>query len=347
MEISTFNTEDSAWLASRFAEAGEVALSVQLAQARGISAQAANARLRKMVEQRGLSARSVGRTKFYRLCPIRARTESFGRSTVEEDLVWRTIIAPQLTGFCQPQALRVLEYGATEMINNARDHSEGKQVTVGVSVDMAFSTITVSDDGEGIFARIKRLCGLLDERESLLELAKGKLTTDPDHHTGEGVFFASRALDSFTIVSGDLSFSHAKGRDDYLFDHSAPIQGTTVRMRHAHTSSTELKAIFDEFAAPEEYTFSRTVVPLRLAVFGNENLMSRSQAKRVLTRIERFRTVILDFSGVELIGQSFADEVFRVFATQHPGIELIPIHTNAAVGQMVTRAMAGRMAASE
>jgi hypothetical protein len=200
----------------------------------------------------------------------------------------------------------------------------------------------ISDDGEGIFARIKRLCQLDDERQSLLELAKGKLTTDPERHSGEGVFFTSRALDHFVIQSGGLSFSHHKGGLDFLFDHRGVHHGTTVVLRHAHTSSTDLKQVFDEYAAPEEYTFSKTVVPLRLAVYGNENLMSRSQARRVLTRVERFRTVVLDFDQVEFVGQSFADEVFRVFARQHPDMEIIPIHTNAAVGQMVARAMAGR-----
>ncbi|MBN9460136.1 MAG: STAS-like domain-containing protein [Burkholderiales bacterium] len=144
---------------------------------------------------------------------------------------------------------------------------------------MAFATIRISDDGEGIFTRIKRLCQLDDERQSLLELAKGKLTTDPERHSGEGVFFTSRVLDRFAIQSGGLSFSHHKGGLDFLFDHRGVHRGTTV---------------------------------------------------------------VLDFDQVEFVGQSFADEVFRVFARQHPDMEIIPIHTNAAVGQMVARAMAGR-----
>jgi len=181
-----------------------------------------------------------------------------------------------------------------------------------------------------------------DERQSLLELAKGKLTTDPERHSGEGVFFASRALDYFVIVSGGLWFPHRKDGLDFLLGRQSMRHGTTVVLRHAHTSSTDLRQIFDQYAAPEEYTFDKTIVPLRLAVYGNENLMSRSQARRVLTRVERFRTVVLDFDQVEFVGQSFADEVFRVFARQHPDTEIIPIHTNAAVGQMVARAMAGR-----
>ena len=39
-------------------------------------------------------------------------------------------------------------------------------------------------------------------------------------------------------------------------------------------------------------------------------------------------TVIFDFKEVESIGKAFADEVFRVFANEHPNIELIPFNAN-------------------
>ena len=38
--------------------------------------------------------------------------------------------------------------------------------------------------------------------------------------------------------------------------------------------------------------------------------------------LERFREVVLDFAGVDAIGQGFADEVFRVWARAHAGTRL-------------------------
>ena len=70
--------------------------------------------------------------------------------------------------------------------------------------------------------------------------------------------------------------------------------------------------------------------------------MSRSQAKRVLNRIEKFKTVVFDFARVETIGQAFADEIFRVFANSHPEIELLPINANPDVQAMISRALAVR-----
>ena len=64
------------------------------------------------------------------------------------------------------------------------------------------------DNGVGIFKKIQTELRLLDERHAILELAKGKLTTDPKRHTGEGIFFSSRMFDQFDILSGGIFFTH-------------------------------------------------------------------------------------------------------------------------------------------
>ena len=54
--------------------------------------------------------------------------------------------------------------------------------------------------------------------------------------------------------------------------------------------------------------------------------MSRSEAKKLLDGIERFRNVVLDFKGVEAVGQGFVDEMFRVWTSRHPNTRLHPIN---------------------
>ena len=71
-----------------------------------------------------------------------------------------------------------------------------------------------------------------------------------------------------------------------------------------------------------------------LAALGT-TLISRSEAKRIVTGLTKFEHVTLDFSGVDVVGQGFCDEVFRVFARAQPEITLEPIGMNAAVGFMV------------
>ena len=80
----------------------------------------------------------------------------------------------------------------------------------------------------------------------------------------------------------------------------------------------------------------RTVV--RLSTFGPK-LISRSEAKRIVRDLEGSREVVLDFKGVDLVGQGFADEVFRVWARAHPETNLVPIEMNGSVEFMVERAV--------
>jgi len=65
--------------------------------------------------------------------------------------------------------------------------------------------------------------------------------------------------------------------------------------------------------------------------------ISRSQARRVLTGLDRFRVIVFDFDKVPMVGQAFADEVFRVFHNKYPVIKLQAINMNEAVRFMVER----------
>ncbi|MCX7192739.1 MAG: DUF4325 domain-containing protein, partial [Proteobacteria bacterium] len=262
----------------------------------------------------------------------------YARDGLSEDRVWSEAIAPVLRDL-SVNVRDIWHYAVTEMVNNAIDHSGSERVTVELLRDALNTTVYIADEGEGIFLKIQRALNLYDPREAILELAKGKLTTDPDRHTGEGIFFSSKVMDAFDIRSGTLRFMHDEWGADVLLERSADAPGTLVLMRLANDSQRTLQQIFDQFSAPEEYTFAKTIVPVRLAQHEGEKLVSRSQAKRLTMRFERFQTVVLDFTGVEEIGQAFADEVFRVFQQAHPATQLVPINMPTAVQNMVNRAV--------
>lgn len=100
--------------------------------------------------------------------------------------------------------------------------------------------------------------------------------------------------------------------------------------------------MFDRFAGGAHYEFDSTHLILQLAQTEGEGLVSRSQAKRIVARLDRFRKVVLDFKGIEAIGPAFADEIFRVFHLKHPDIELVPVNTTEDVQDMIRRAIANR-----
>jgi len=315
------------------------------AEAFGISRQAAHRHVQRLVEEKVLAAEGATRNRTYTLLPLASRTEAFSLETApDEDQVWRNHVAGLMTDI--PDNVReICQYGFTEMFNNVLDHSEGSTVFISVEVNAAIIDMIVRDNGIGIFRKICRDLELEDEREALFELTKGKLTTDPKHHSGEGIFFTSRMFDFCGIVSGKLGFvheNHDEPEGDYLVEaKTEDLQGTAVEMKIPVASTRTLKGVFDHYTVDEDdYGFSRTGVIVRLMRRGNENLISRSQAKRLLSGIERFREVDLDFEGVESIGQAFADEVFRVFQNNNPDIELVPFNVSDQVAKMIRRAKA-------
>jgi DNA-binding Lrp family transcriptional regulator len=311
----------------------------RLAESLGMTRQAASARLLKAIKAGFITREGHGAGVRYALQTIEEVQHSYTRAGLSEDRVWQALAVPVLVDVPE-KARDVWRYGLTEMINNAVDHSGSELVHVGLRRNALFTQAWVTDDGEGIFLRIQRALDLFDPREAILELAKGKFTTDPANHSGEGIFFSSKVFDVFDIRSGKLHFAHDDGNVDVLFERSAEAPGTTVFMQLANDTARTTREVFDKFAAPEEYTFAKTLVPVRLAQHEGEKLVSRSQAKRLTMRFERFQTVVLDFVGVAEIGQAFADEVFRVFQSAHPKTSLVPVNMEPSVSAMVTRAKA-------
>jgi anti-sigma regulatory factor (Ser/Thr protein kinase) len=266
---------------------------------------------------------------------------------LEEDVVWRENLLPELKNLPE-NVLNICDYGLTEMVNNVVDHSESAVILIALTRSVLRTRIQVIDTGVGIFNKIQQKFNLHDPRHALLELAKGKLTTDQERHTGEGVFFASRVFDEFRIVSGRLYYQRTNQTDDeWLIDagDSPLMDGTAVDMQIRNDASRTLREVFDSYVAGEgDFSFARTHVPIRLAMYEGEQMLSRSQAKRILARVDQFREVILDFRGVTGIGQAFADEIFRVFAAEHPEVHILPLFTTDEIDKMIARAKSGEIA---
>jgi hypothetical protein len=106
----------------------------------------------------------------------------------------------------------------------------------------------------------------------------------------------------------------------------------------ARASRKRLEDLFSQFA-PERlnYRFDKTRVAVKLI---QDAYVSRSEARRLLAGLDQFKEVELDFSGVASIGQSFADEVFRVFPRHHDVI-VKPHRANPGVRAMIEHVRGG------
>ena len=305
-----------------------------------LTRQAIHAHFAALVKDGFLASSGSTKARVYQLGVKQFHDGLFQLKGLEESEVYSRDFSGILNGLPKEIA-NICYYGFTEMLNNAIDHSEGTEVYIHAERTPDFVSISIVDNGEGIFNHIARLLKLHDPRESILELSKGKLTTDPRNHTGQGIFFSSRAFDEFFIFSGDLVFTHSDGSGiDFLLHNERSHQGTRVVMKIALHSEKILRTVFDSFTGTEDedYAFNKTVVPVKLALYEGGQLISRSQAKRILNRVDRFKTVLLDFKGVESIGQAFADEVFRVFVKQNPQITIHPINESLEIKKMIKAA---------
>jgi len=63
--------------------------------------------------------------------------------------------------------------------------------------------------------------------------------------------------------------------------------------------------------------------------------MSASEAKRLLRNLDKFSETELDMRDVVSVGQGFADEIFRVFASAYPGIFNRTVNTGKAIEAMI------------
>jgi anti-sigma regulatory factor (Ser/Thr protein kinase) len=309
-----------------------------------LSRQAVNKHLRNLISEGALIETGATRNKAFRLCAEQVWTKWYKPLGLEEDIVWTDDVKPLLN--LPENATRIWNYCVTEMLNNAIDHSEAHSISVDIKKSATITEILIFDTGVGIFKKIMDALGLPDQQYALLELAKGGFTTDPRRHSGQGIFFSSRMVDNFFILSRGTFFSHDIKREHDWLTHEEKDKsnsGTLVGMTLMNHTARTTKKVFDEFSSAEADGFTKTIVPVRLSLYGDEHLVSRSQAKRLLARVEKFKTVVLDFEGVSTIGHSYADEIFRVFANANPTIELAAIKANDEVKatiDQVTRASA-------
>jgi anti-sigma regulatory factor (Ser/Thr protein kinase) len=257
---------------------------------------------------------------------------------LEEDTIYFDFIEKHIQRL-PDKVQRIWQYSFMEMMNNAIDHSQAEHVLISVFQNYMNTIILIRDDGIGIFRKIREYYKYDSLDDAVNELFKGKLTTDSNNHSGEGIFFTSRVLDKFAAISDGKIFTHDKYSEvvsnledsEYLKEWK-DRKGTTIFMKLSNFSKKNLSEVFDMFS-DEDGGFTRTHIPIKNIY--ETYPVSRSQAKRLSHRFDKFQEVELDFDGIEEIGQGFAHELFVVFQNNHKDVKLIPINTSQKVEKMI------------
>jgi hypothetical protein len=312
------------------------------AQRFAISRQAAARHLKKLVSQGNIETEGNTSGRIYR--PTQGQTVEFSYAIAdrpEGNAVWRKDILPLLQSF-PDNVINLWNYCFQGIFDNGCTHSSGTMVHVQIIQQKTQTTINITDDGDGLFHNIQAKFRLKDEQDAALKLAEGELADDPEDHTGMDINSSSRMTDHFTIISGNVTFAHQYGIAwDWALSMSGEKKnGTVVSMIIDNDTSRTTSQVFNDYSTPAAASdiFSKTCIPVRLAKYSTETLFSRSQARRVLTRVERFNFAVLDFLGVNKIGPAFADQIFRVFSSEHPEIQVLHCNTNKQVEAVIQEA---------
>lgn len=313
---------------------------MEVARRLRVSRQAATNHLRRLVAAGQLV--KLGSTKAARY--VLAELETFRmrarlRGLREEDVFDRAARQLHLRKRLSPFAFRIAQYAFTEMLNNAIDHSRAASVEVAVRCANAQFTFEVVDRGIGVFESVRRKFRLPDHFVAAEHLLKGKQSADPKRHSGQGIFFTSKIADRFVLESARLRLAVDNGVDDVFFEDISSRRGTRVRFELTARSHKNLKELFDKYSNAE-YEFDKTKITVHLSERQGLHV-SRSEAKRLLFGLEKFRRVLFDFKKVSSIGQGFADEIFRVYQATHPRVQIEAIHAAPSVQFMITRARRG------
>lgn len=256
---------------------------------------------------------------------------------LQEDKVFDEIdLKLRLKKHLPENVYQIVYYAFTEMLNNAIDHSGSKKALITFETATDQVRFSIRDFGVGAFKNVQKKFKLASEFEGLEHLLKGKQTTRPEEHSGQGIFFTSRIADRFMMRSHRLDFIVDNKKDEIFAGERRNQSGTAVTFEIKRRSKKILKSVFDSYSS-KDYEFDRA--DLRVRLTADHELLSRSQAKRILAGMDKYRKLVFDFAKVSVIGQAFADEIFRVFQKRNPQMEITFSNANEAVTGMILRAI--------
>lgn len=235
----------------------------------------------------------------------------------------------------------IFTYAFSEMLNNAIEHSQSLRIKIIISLQNKILQFTIDDSGIGVFRSIMQKKHLQSVLEAIQELMKGKTTTMPKSHSGEGIFFTSKSGNEFILDSYGYQLTINNDIPDVFVSRKTKIKrGTRVIFSIHMNSQLHLIDLFHEYTdqtKDSDYGFDKTKIQIKLYTVAGIHI-SRSQARRVLSGLEKFKIIVFDFDKVPVVGQAFADELFRVFHNKYPDIILEAMNMEEGVEFMVERA---------
>ena len=275
----------------------------------GISRQAALKHMNFLIDQKQVIAHGKTRDRFYELKPY----VNFSKTIVVDsnfliDQVLRKQILPHFSSL--PKNIHeICEFSISAILQNIIDHANATKLYYKIFINHNNVHIVVSDNGRGLFEHIRSLLKLENIKVAAIEVAKGHVTTDPDHHSGDELNTVIQLFDRVTIDSAGKSLVFINKTKDWIIKHSQQKKGTRIHLEIESSSNRNCKEIFQNIFNGKQNSIR---IPINLLKTEEGELVnSRAQAQSILRNISNCKNIEFDFNNIELIGPAFADELVR------------------------------------
>lgn len=301
----------------------------------GLSRQAILKHMHTLIQEDRVVAHGKTRDRYYELMPLVNYSQSIDISNgFRPEKLIQDQIRPKLRHL--PANIReICEFSLSALFNNVLDHANGTHLSYKIYVTQDEVHLLINDNGVGLFHKINDAQNLQDNHLSAIEVAKGRVTSDPLNHAGEELMTVLHLFETGIIEATGLCLTFINKTSDWTLSESSQLKGTKIHLEIKTNSRRTCQEVFQRIFNREKRSAR---IPVKLARANGEQLNSRTQAQSLVHNIKDLGEIEFDFRQIDFIGPAFADELLRRVKEKNENIDVSWINANKMVDMLMSRA---------
>ena len=302
----------------------------------GLSRQAILKHMNALIVEERVVAYGKTRDRYYELKPIINFSKSIDiKQTFEPKIILRSQVLPNLINL--PKNINeICEFALVALFYNILHHANATRLNFKIYISQHDVHLVVSDNGIGIFSNIANAFNFELIRIAVVEIAKGDITSDPEHHSGDDLNAVIQMFDKVDISSSGISLSYDNATNDWKAQESKQIIGTRIHLEIKTNSRRTCQDVFKQLFTKKK---NMAQVPVKLARSNGEQLNTREQAQNLLHNLKELKKIEFDFKNIEVVGPAFADELVRKTKMKNQNIDISWINSSDLVDVLMSRAV--------
>ena len=302
----------------------------------GVSRQAVHRHIINLIKENKIVAYGNTKGRHYELMPqanyskkISLRDLGGSRQFLDDFILPHIELLPK-------NIYEIFEYSAGSLINNILDHAEATSVYFKIFINHEEAHLILTDNGVGLFENIHEGLSLSSTQMAAMEIAKGNVTTDPQHHSGDELNTIIHLFDKAIIDSANKSLKYCNNNNSWEINPSQHKNGTRIHLQINPNSGRTCADVFYKIFHEEK---KKIRIPLNLINMSEKKIVnSRSYAKNILRNIDNYEKIEFDFNKIDLISPAFADELARMTKEKNQFADIAWMNTNKTVEMLMDRA---------